>query len=112
MSISIDSSYLGLANQVTGTSNVNTDKLTNNLNNISAEATDEELLDACKEFEQYFVEQVIKKCTSTLSEFKDNDYMECFGDTLIESYAESITDSGQLGMAQMLYESMKNNNIR
>ena len=42
------------------------------LNSTSTEATDDELMDACKSFEQYFVEQVMKGFTKTLDEFEDN----------------------------------------
>ena len=81
------------------------------LNSTSTEATDDELMDACKSFEQYFVEQVMKGFTKTLDEFEDNKYMDMFGDTLISEYAGKVTDSGNLGIAQMLYESMKANNV-
>lgn len=72
------------------------------------DATDEELMEACKSFETYFVEQVFKEMKKTVHSSDDeNDYMQYFGDTMTEQYAQTITDSGQLGIAQMLYESMK-----
>ena len=40
-------------------------------------------------------------------EDSQGDYMKMFGDTLNQSYAEMITESANLGIAQMLYESMK-----
>jgi flagellar protein FlgJ len=73
-------------------------------------ATDEEMLDACKEFEQYFVEQMIKEVKKTIPDDEllgDNDYMNMFEDTYVQEIAEQITDSGQLGLAQQLYESMQ-----
>lgn len=72
------------------------------------EATDEELLDACKQFEQYFVEQVIKEMSSTLENgfMGDNEYASMYEDQFVQTMAESITESGQLGLAQQLYESM------
>ena len=111
MAISLDSAYMSLNNMTnpTSTSQVNADKLSDNLKNIKREASDEELMDACKSFEQYFVEQVMKEFTKTLEEFEDNKYMDMFGDTLISEYAEKVTDSSNLGIAQMLYESMKAN---
>lgn len=111
MAISIDSSYMSLNNMADSSAKVNADKLTDSLKNIKKGTSDEELMDACKSFEQYFVEQVMKEFTSTLEEFEDNQYMNMFGDTLISEYAEKVTDSSDLGIAQMLYESMKAKNV-
>ena len=61
--------------------------------------------------ENYFVEQVIKQTKSAMLEDEDSqgDYMKFFGDTMTQSYAKIITESSNLGIAQMLYESMKRN---
>lgn len=79
--------------------------------NGMTDATDEEMLDACKEFEAYLVEQVIKQIKETLpkTEEEDNQYMEYFGDMMLQEYASAITEQGSLGIAQKLYEGMKNN---
>lgn len=106
MSISLDSSYLSLNNTAV-TSKADTDKLEGSLNKIKSGTSDEELMNACKSFEQYFVEQVMKEFTSSLDEINDGEYTKYFGDTMIESYAEKVTDTGDLGIAKMLYESMK-----
>jgi len=98
-------------NMYNSTSAVNVDKLSQNIQNLDGTQNDEELLDACKEFEQYFVEQVMKEFTKSLDEFEDNTYMQYFGDTLVSEYAKTVTDSGSLGLAQMLYESMKTRGI-
>lgn len=93
-------------NQSTSASSLESALTNNNLEN----ATDQELMDVCKSFESYFVEQVIKGAKSSiLSEEDEGEYMQYFGDTLIQSYADIITESGDLGIAQMLYESMKRN---
>ena len=75
------------------------------------EATDEELMDACKEFEAYLVEQVLKQVKESIpkTEEEENQYTEYFGDMMLQEYAYAITDQGSLGIAQKLYESMKNN---
>ncbi len=71
---------------------------------------DKELMEACKSFETYFVEQVVKAMRKTIPNNEEkNDYINYFGDMLYEKYSENITDSGELGIAQMLYESMKRN---
>jgi peptidoglycan hydrolase FlgJ len=72
--------------------------------------TDEELMEVCKDFESYLVEQVFKSMKTSMvpkSEDDENEYMQYFGDTLYEEYAKNISESGELGIAQMLYESMK-----
>lgn len=105
MAITVDtSSYMSLNNSL---NRVNADRVSNKLGDINDDTEDKELLDACKDFEQYFVEQVMKEFTKSLEEFNDNTYMQYFGDTLITEYAEKITDNAGLGIAQMLYESMK-----
>jgi len=111
MAISIDNSYMSLNNMYNKTSTVNADKLSQNIQNLKDNQDDEKLLDACKEFEQYFVEQVMKEFTKSLDEFENNTYMQYFGDNLVSEYAKTVTDTGNLGLAQMLYESMKSRGI-
>ena len=109
MSISIgsDSQYL-LSNNVVN-SKAKTENLEATLNNSSA--TDEELMAACKNFESYLMEQVFKGMQKTVpkSEEKENPYLAQFGDRLYEEYAEDATENEGLGLAQVLYESMKRN---
>ena len=91
-------------------STVDGDKLRSNLENID-NASDEELMSVCKEFETYMLEQVIKSMESTIMKADDEEssssYMDMFGDKLTTSYAKSISDQGSIGLAQMLYDSMK-----
>ena len=102
MAISIDNSYMSLNGMYNKTSTVNADKLSQNIQSLKDNQDDEKLLDACKEFEQYFVEQVMKEFTKSIDEFQDNTYMQYFGDNLVSEYAKTVTDSGNLGLAQML----------
>jgi flagellar protein FlgJ len=93
-------------------SQAKTEKLSSSLSNIEkGTASDEELMEACKEFETYLVEQVIKNTKSAMLDDEDSqgEYMKMFGDRLNQSYAEMITETANLGIAQMLYESMKRN---
>ena len=62
----------------------------------SADATDEEMLSACKEFEAYLVEQVYKQVQSTIKSDDSDD----------NPYADYAYDL----QAQQLYESMKKQN--
>lgn len=74
-------------------------------------ATDEELMEACKSFEAYLLEQVFKSMEKTVlkDEEKENDYLMNFSDMLYEEYAKEATKAQGIGLAQMLYESMKRN---
>ena len=76
----------------------------------SKPTTDEELMEVCKSFEAYLLEQVMKGMEKTIP-FKEekNPYLENFGDMLYQEYAKSATENQGLGLAQMLYESMKRN---
>jgi len=86
-----------------------TNKLESKLSNLDTSG-DTELMDVCKSFETYFVEQVFKEMKKTVpTTEEENEYMSSFGDMLNEKYAENVTDSGSMGIAQMLYESMKRN---
>ena len=111
MAISIGNGSLYLQS-MQNASAAKAEKLSSSLNNIEkGTATDEELMEACKEFETYLVEQVIKNTRSAMLEDEDSqgEYMKMFGDKLNQSYAEMITETADLGIAQMLYESMKRN---
>lgn len=78
-----------------------------------SKSTDDELMDACKEFEAYFVEQAFKAMQKMVPENEEgssSDYMEYFGDTLVQEYAKSATNQGDgFGIVNMLYEQMKRN---
>ena len=109
MSIAINGSSLlnGTVNQTSA--KTKTEQLEDSLTNVSS-STDEELMGVCKNFESYFVEQVFKEMKKTVSTSEDeNDYLKYFGEMLTEQYAESSTEGKGLGVAQMLYESMKRN---
>lgn len=114
MSLSVDglSSYY-LQNMSSTANSDKTQKLEQMLSGVDIEnAEDAELLEACKTFETYFVEQVFKEMKKTVhSSDDDGEYMQYFGDMLTEEYAKAVTDSGQLGLAQTLYESMKRNAV-
>lgn len=87
-----------------------TSSLESSLSGLSKDTDDETLMEACKSFETYLVEQVYKEMEKTVKDEEDeNEYLACFGDTLIEEYAKATTESGSLGLAQKLYESIKNN---
>ena len=74
-------------------------------------ATDDEMMNACKEFEAYMIEQVYKSMEKTIikADEDENEYETYFGDMRIQQYAKSVVDQGGVGLAQQLYEAMKRN---
>ncbi len=97
-------------------SNQAADRLQNKLNGADyAKATDDELMDACKQFEAYFIEQMFKEMVKTIpSESAGsgsmNSMMDYYKDQMIQGIAEEASNqNGGFGLAQMLYEQMRRN---
>lgn len=81
-----------------------------------SKATDQELMDACKEFEAYFIEQMYKSMLKTIpksesSSAATDNMMDYYKDQMIQGIAKETTNQGGngLGLAQMLYEQMRRN---
>lgn len=79
-----------------------------------SKATDEELMNACKQFEAYFVEQLYKGMMKTIPKSEEasnytSTITDFYKDQMIQSIAEQTTEQSGLGLAQMLYEQMKRN---
>lgn len=75
-----------------------------------SKATDDELMEVCKEFEAYFMEMVMKEMLKTVDqEDESNSMVDYFMDSAISDVAKKSTEQGQLGLAQQLYEQMKRN---
>ncbi len=84
--------------------------LQSSLGNISSSTDDEKLMEVCKGFESYFVQQVIEQAKTSLigkDEEEEGEYMQYFGDMFNEQYANVIVENGGTGLAQQLYDSMK-----
>jgi flagellar protein FlgJ len=110
MSIPIGTDSLFSTTASTLNTSSTTKKLEAKLDSDLGNSTNEELMDVCKSFESYFVEQMFKEMKKTVpNNEKENEYMNYFGDMLDQEYAEGVTDNGNIGIAQMLYESMKRN---
>ncbi|MCM1049155.1 MAG: hypothetical protein NC433_12110 [Clostridiales bacterium] len=112
--ISNYNNYLEEANRAS------TKELENKLNKAADEdAQDEELLEACKQFEAYLWEQVIKGMEKTTKVFGDDNEEEgyasnmtdYFKETAFQEIAKQITSEtvGANSLSQMLYEQMKRN---
>ena len=97
-------------------SNQAADRLQNKWNGTDySKATDDELMDACKQFEAYFVEQMFKEMMKTIPSESTgsgamDSMMDYYKDEMIKGIAEETSNqNGGLGLAQMLYEQMRRN---
>ena len=88
--------------------------LQNKLESGYQNATENELKQACKEFEAYFVEQMFKSMMETTKLFSDNDensygskMVDCFKDSAVQQLASQATEGNGIGLANILYEQMK-----
>ena len=117
MDIAGISSY---TNYLVDTNTDKTKELEGQLNRAAtSEVEDDELLEACKEFEAYLWEQVFKEMQKTTKLFSDEEADEgyaqnmvnCFQDTVVQNLAAQMTDesAGDKSLAQMLYTQMKRN---
>ena len=89
-------------------------KLKSAANADYSNANDDELMDVCKQFESYFLEQVFKQMAKTVNLTGDGDrstsnLVDFFMDNTIAELATQSTETNSLGLAQMLYEQMKRN---
>lgn len=111
--ISNYTNYLEEANKAS------TKELENKLNRAAdVDAEDEELLEACKQFEAYLWEQVLKGMEKTTKVFSDDEedgyasnMTSFFKDNAFQEIAKQITseEGGPNSLAQMMYEQMKRN---
>ena len=79
-----------------------------------SKASDEDLMEVCKKFESYFLEQVMKEMMKTVNTDESssgsmNTLTSYFKDELISKVAEQSTETNSNGLAQMLFEQMKRN---
>ena len=111
---------------ISGLSNIYTDYMNQQAKSVSSkkmqdtvskdysQATDEELLDVCKQFESYFMEQVFKQMEKTIIKDESSTgtstaLVDYFKDSALQELTKTSTETQGLGIAQMLYEQMKRN---
>ena len=111
---------------ISGLSNIYTDYMNQQADNVSSkkmqdtvskdysQATEEELLDVCKQFEAYFMEQVFKQMEKTIIKDKSSignstAMVDYFKDSALQELTKTSTETQGLGIAQALYEQMKRN---
>ena len=93
-------------------------KLEDTLNSDLSKATEDELMEVCKDFEAYFTEQMFKAMQKTVPNYStesmagsSNSMMDFYKEQMIQQVAADTTQQSSLGLAQMLYEQMKRNMI-
>lgn len=89
-------------------------KLEGQLKTDYSKATDEELMEACKQFEAYFVEQMFKEMMKTIPETEltsgaSNTMLDYYKDEMVKEVSSTATETQGFGLAQTLYEQMKRN---
>lgn len=81
---------------------------------LDENATEEELKGVLKDFESYFVEQILKEMKDAFLDDEDSDstmgqYKDMMMDTAIEKVADAIVDETGETLTQQLYEQMRRN---
>lgn len=79
-----------------------------------SKASDAELMDACKQFEAYFIEQMYKGMLKTIPRNEETSHytstlMDYYQDQMVQSVAKETSNQSGLGLAKMLYEQLKRN---
>jgi len=88
----------------------------NQVGSLSANSTDDELLDACKQFEAYLWEQIYKEVDKSVNLFGTqseggyaSDMVSAFSDNLIQEVSKQSVTGGDNSLAMKLYEQLKRN---
>ncbi len=78
---------------------------------------DEELRNACEQFEEYFINLMFKEMQKTVmkddsenSMFKESQAESIYKDFLYQEYAKNMTAAGGIGLADQMYEQMQKQN--
>ena len=108
------SSISSMYSDVYASSSQSASKLQDKLNTDHSQATNEELMDVCKEFESYFLEQMFKEMMKTIPDGEESSgsmssMMDYYKDEMVKNLASDSTEQNSLGLAQMLYQQMCRN---
>lgn len=114
MSMTLDSLNTFYNNTTANAAADKVNKLEQTLTSDLSEATDEELMSVCKEFESYFLEQVFKAMQKMVPESENQSsstkqLQDYYKEQTIQQLAKDSTETNGLGLAQTLYEQMKRN---
>ena len=88
--------------------------LESKLDSDDSNSSDEELMEVCKEFEAYFLEQVFDAMLETTKVFSNEEessyatkMVDYFKDSAVQELTQQATNQNGIGIAQTLYEQMK-----
>lgn len=115
MSLDLNAINSNYSNYNTDTASTSAGKLEETLKSDLSEATEQELMGVCKDFEAYFIEQMFKAMQRMVPESEDNtsastkQLRDYYKEQMNQSFAEQASENGGLGIAQVLYEQMKRN---
>ena len=73
--------------------------------------TDEELMETCKQFESLFVNQLLKEMRKTVPKdgiIAQSQEEEMFTSMFDEEVSKQISNSGRMGLAEMLFDQLRN----
>lgn len=117
MAIGINGMTTGYADYVTkNNTDTKADILKSKLDTDYSQASDEELMGVCKEFESYFLEKVFKSMMDTTKLFSDDKesgdgyaskMVDYFKDSAVTELASQATQQNGIGIAQTLFQQMK-----
>ena len=98
----------------TQASNATANSLEDKLNRDLSDSSDEELMEVCKDFQSYFIEQVLKQVEKTVKfDSEENTYasqmVDYLKDTAIQEISNQITEQEGGSFAQIMYEQLKRN---
>lgn len=102
-----------MGNSLNNTPNsVNSSDLVNQVKHAQVKGDNKELMEASKQFESIFINQLLSQMRSTVpkDELLDGGLGEdVFKGMLDEEYSKKMADAGGIGLAQILYEQLSQN---
>ena len=111
----LTSTYMNYADTLTGNASQSANSISSLKNKDLKNASEDELMEVCKEFEAYFMEMIMKEMTKSTSLFgeggegSNSALVSYFKDSAITDLAKEATEQSSLGLAQTLYEQMRRN---
>ncbi len=96
--------------------NASAEAIKSKIQSTSSKSSDDELWEACKSFEAYFLEQVFKEMQKSVDAIKPESgdqstetLVNYFKDQTLQEVCATSVDTQSNGFAQMLYENLKRN---
>ncbi|MBR4667963.1 MAG: hypothetical protein IKO76_04325 [Butyrivibrio sp.] len=96
--------------------NASAEALKSKLQNVGNKSSDDELWEACKSFEAYFLEQVFKEMQKSVDALKPETgdkstqtLVDYFKNETLQDICSTSVETQSNGFAQMLYENLRRN---